>query len=300
MKKGEIEDWMSMVHVLFIDGLSMSAELSLDRIAFHGGTNLHLYWKSPRFSEGLDFLVSRDFAKKISAAMSRVETRMQRTIANHDPGFKIEFRDTTKDPDKKLEHRIVMTKDGIIGQAMVKAEFWQVEADYFKEYDSEFLIQKSSVSMPDNPLVILSTPIPAASLQATFADKVVALGLRPHLKWRDLFDLWWLDAQIGTDVAAHVESVKHHASGYEEASLKDGFDRFLAMDSQEILAKADPELKKWLPEELWNGYWPDAVRNMLRHARDVAGRFSDALDERPKDDVADMKRRKDYDTGFRL
>ena len=49
IRKDEIRDWMSVIHVLFIDGLSMSAELSLARIAFHGGTNLHLSWNSPRF-----------------------------------------------------------------------------------------------------------------------------------------------------------------------------------------------------------------------------------------------------------
>ena len=300
IRKDEIRDWMSMIHVLFIDGLSMSAELSLARIAFHGGTNLHLSWNSPRFSEDLDFLVSKDFARRIGAAMSKIETRMQQVIANHDPGFRIEIRDKTRDPDRMLDHRIVMTREGVIGQAMVKAEFWQVEAGYFKEYDSKFLIQKPGVSMPDGPLVALSTPIPAASLQASFADKVAALGLRQHLKWRDLFDLWWLDAQIGTDVARHVEAVRHHASCYRDVSLNDGFERFLARDPEEILAEADPDLKTWLPTMLWDGLWPDEVRNMVDHAMDIARRFSDALDERPEDDGAGMTREKDDDTDLRL
>ena len=300
IKDEEIRDWMSMIHVLFIDALSMSADLSLDHIAFHGGTNLRLSWGSPRFSEDLDFIVSKSFAERISAAMSKMEARMREVIAAHDPDFRIEIRNKTKNPDRMLIHHVVMTRDGVIGRAMVKAEFWQVEAGYLESYDSKPVVQKPALSKPDASLVVLSMPIPAATLHAALVDKVVALGLRAHLKWRDLFDLWWLDAQIGTDVDAHVEAVMHHASGYEEVSLKDGLDRFLDRNPEEIIRAADPDLKAWLPETLWNGMWPDQVRGMVNHARVVARRLGKALDERPGNVSGGKTTEKDDDTNFRL
>lgn len=289
-----------MLHVLFIDGLSMSAELSLDRIAFHGGTNLHLSWGSPRYSEDLDFLVSRDFAGRIRKIMAKIETRMQRVAAAHDPDLRIEIRDKTKDRNALLNYRVAMSRPGIIGQAMVKAEFWQVEADYFKKYNSKFVTQKAGVATFDKPLITLTPPMPAASLEAAFADKIVALSLRPHLKWRDLFDLWWIDKQIGANVVEHVDAVKHHASGYSGASLQDGIERFLARDPDDVLSTADPDLKRWLPKPLWDGLWPDEVRSMVAHARNLAEELGAILDKTPEGGSLDETTREDDGADFCL
>ena len=284
LRKDEIRDWSSMLHVLFIDGLSMSAELSLNRIAFHGGTNLHLTWGSPRFSEDLDFLVSREMGKRIDRVMKRVGSRMQQVAAAHDPDLKIEIRDRTKDRDALLNYRIVMTRPGRIGQAMVKAEFWQVEDEYLNRYGSEFQVPGSgrAWSSSGQPLLTLSPPIPTATLDASFSDKAVALALRPHLKWRDLFDLWWIGRQTGTKLLGRIETVKHHASGYSGIPLDEGFRRFLDRDPEDIVAVADPDLKRWLPEPLWESLWPDGIKDMVAHARGIAEEATVLLQAAPE------------------
>ncbi len=85
LEEDEARNWTSMLHVLFIDALSMSATLSLDHVVFHGGTNLHLSWGSPRLSENLDFLVSRDFAPKRGVGHFHREGRTGRERAAGGP-----------------------------------------------------------------------------------------------------------------------------------------------------------------------------------------------------------------------
>ena len=287
---------MSSLHLMFLHSISRLTQMSLENIAFHGGTNLHLSWNSPRFSEDLDFLVSKDFAGKIDAAMSRIEKDMNRIIAPRHPGTRIEILDRTRDRTRMLVHRIAMTRGGVIGKAMVKVVFWQVEPEYLKAYGSRFLRQRDHDQEPD-PIVRLSMPVPAADLDAAFADKVVALGLRERLKWRDLFDLWWLKSQIETDPELHVGAVRHHASGYGDISLTDGFRRFLDREPDGALASADPDLKRWLPERVWDSLWPDEVRNMVEHARTVAERFMESLEGHPENDET-RERGDDEDPGL--
>ena len=269
LQKNEARNWASMLHVLFIDSLLMSTSLSLDHIVFHGGTNLHLSWASPRFSEDLDFLASRDFSKRIPKSMKKIETRMKQIAIAHDPELEIQIQDKTKDHTQLLNYRIVMKKPYIIGQTMVKAEFWQVDSGYLERYQSVFMTPKVGL-VSDKPLIKLSLPVPVARLEAAFADKIIALAFRNHLKWRDLFDLWWISKQINPNPANYIHAILHHAQAYSKASIKEGLEKFLSLKTKDILTTADSDLKLWLPEPLWNSLWPDGVQDMVLYARNVA------------------------------
>lgn len=261
--------WAELAHIFFIDALSTSTPLSIDKVSFHGGTNLHLSWGSPRFSEDLDFLVSRELGPRIHALMPKIEKRMRLLAAATDPDLKVEIRDKTKDENGLLNFRIVLTSPGVVGQVMAKAEFWQVDQDYLQNYSSKFV----QLGKPQGIASRISQPIPVASLEAAFADKVVAIGYRPHLKWRDLFDLWWIDNQNQFDLAERIPDILHHASAYkgpDGKTLVEGLEGFLARDPEEIFGQADPDLKRWLPKSLWASLEGQGVRDMVDNARRIA------------------------------
>lgn len=48
-----------MIHALYLEALMSQTDWSLKDIAFQGGTSLRFSWKSIRFSEDLDFLLSK-------------------------------------------------------------------------------------------------------------------------------------------------------------------------------------------------------------------------------------------------
>lgn len=265
--------WAEMAHLFFIDALAATAPLALDRISFHGGTNLHFSRGSPRYSEDLDFLVTQDFGAQIVKLMPKIEKRMNALAAANDPDMRVEIRNRTRDDSGLLNFRVVLSSRAVVGQVMAKAEFWQVTPDYMKGYGSEFV-------QPRNPggfVSRISPPIPAATLESAFADKVVALAYRPFLKWRDLFDLWWIDRQsqgtILSSLPERMEAIAHNASAYRDTknkTLADGLQAFLDQDPEDVIAQADPDLRRWLPKHLWETLNPDGVREMVTHARAVA------------------------------
>ena len=271
--------WAEMAHVFFIDALSSGAPLALKQIAFHGGTNLHLSWGSPRFSEDLDFLVNRDFAGQMRDVMPRIERRMRSMMSAVDPSLQVKIDDRTREGSNLINFRIVITSPEIVGQSMVKAEFWQVGSDYLSDYETCF---KHPVARGDI-MSRLSQPLPAGTLEAAYADKVVALGNRPHLKWRDLFDLWWITGQEKVEPAAMVEQIRHQASAYtgpDGQSLSEGLRKFLERDPVDVMSQADPDLRRWLPKAFWDAVNPDGIREMVDRARHIAEVISTQLEAR--------------------
>lgn len=262
--------WADMAHLFFIDALSGATPLSLDRITFHGGTNLHLSWGSPRYSEDLDFLVSRSFGAEIAALMPKVAKRMQALATAEDPQLKIVIEDKTRDPEGLLNFRIKVSSPRVVGQVMAKAEFWQVTPEYLEGFDARFVQPGRSGEVRSR----ITQPLPVATLEAAFADKVVALANRPFLKWRDLFDLWWIAGQADISPQDQIARIEHHATAYRGThgdTISDGLARFLERDPGEIFTQADPDLRKWLPKSLWEALNPDGVREMVDNAREIAG-----------------------------
>lgn len=273
-------EWAEMAHLLFIDALSNTTPMQIDKVTFHGGTNLHISWGSPRYSEDLDFLVARDFGSLLVKQMPKIEKRMASVATLIDPNLKIEIRNKTKDPDGLLNYRIIVSSPEVMGQVMAKAEFWQVEPGYIEKVDRQFVQPRQTSGYMSR----ISQPIPVASMDAAFADKIVALSYRPYLKWRDIFDLWWLKGQTRIEPSERIENIMHHATAYEAPegmSLKSGLEAFLARDPKEMMESSDPDLKRWLPKQLWETLYPHGVQDMIDNARMMA---ESVIENLPADD----------------
>ena len=82
--------------------------------------------------------------------------------------------------------------------------------------------------------------MPAATLETAYCDKLTAFATRPYLKWRDIYDLWWIGTQ--TDAELEVSSIAgqflHNVSAYQtivNLSPAQALRRFLQNDPAELL-----------------------------------------------------------------
>lgn len=270
--------WARNAQLLILDSLMVETPWKVGEVAFHGGTSLHLSWRSPRFSEDLDFLISRQ-VPDIGAAMGRVARRVSEGLMAIDPGLRFEVRDKTADAQRLLVFHCVVTHPEVDGRAMVKAEFWRVDREYLDQYPVR-LRQPMAI---DDVVSRVQHPVPAATLSTAFCDKLTAFATRPRLKWRDVFDLWWIGTQTNEplDFATVVRQYQHNVSAYqtvESRSVAAALRVFLASDRDEVIALAPKDLRPFLSESAWQRYWPQGVAEMVDYTRSVLARIADAID----------------------
>lgn len=274
--------WSQTAHVLFLDSLMKVGRWKPSELAFHGGTSLHLSWQSSRFSEDLDFLLARtevDMKSVIEAA----EKSIQAGFRHFDSLFEVSLKDKTKDGDRMLVYQVVVSHPKVVGNAMVKAEFWRTPLEYLKAYPTELRTPKA----PMDYLGVMSYPVPAATLQTAFADKLVAFATRPHLKWRDIYDLWWIGTQSGQKLDMHAvcEQFLHNVTAYTTLGglpPHEALAEFLKRDRAAVIKQADPDLRNWLPPDLWRALNPQGVEQMVDYVYATLKAVSDQVHELTK------------------
>lgn len=270
--------WAQRLHVYLIEAIMADSRWTARDVAFHGGTSLHLSWQSPRFSEDLDFLLSdRRETEEVQRIMDRARARLQELVMRDDPDFRIELRNKTRDPGKMPVYHFVLTHPSYLGKVMVKTEFWRVTESYLENYPVVF---RTPVAKGD-VISTVSSAVPVARLETAFADKMTAFATRPHLKWRDIFDTWWIGTQTNADVDPDriARQFLHNVSAYrtlDDLPPAEALIKFLERDPEEVVAKAESDLRKWLPDSLWRRLWPDTVREMVEYTRETLTRVSDA------------------------
>lgn len=270
--------WSDLGHMLFIEALTSSSVLRTNQFAFHGGTSLHLSWKSPRFSEDLDFLLDRTLGERMTRLMRKVEKRLQALVFAVDPLLQVSIQDRTGEGENLLNYRITLSSPAVHGHVKVKAEFWQVDPDYLDRYETRF-----AYPVKEGDLISKVTqPLPAATLESAYADKMTALATRRHLKWRDLFDIWWIGRQTEIDPKTMASRFLHHVTAFqtvENLPPREALLKFLEHDPQKIAEEADPDLKKWLPPVLWSHLKGSGVNEIVAEVRDAIRRIADAIPE---------------------
>jgi predicted nucleotidyltransferase component of viral defense system len=270
--------WAQDAHLLFLDALMSESRLLVNQIAFHGGTSLYLSWQSARFSEDLDFLVRND-VKDLDIVFNKAFKKVQESFFAIDPNFKLEMKNKTKDSNRMDVVEIHITYLGYLGKAMIKAEFWKVEPGYLDNYPIELKTPKSINSFRVN----ISNPIPVASIATAYCDKLTAFATRPYLKWRDIYDLWWIGTQKQNDLPEIAEIAKqflHNVSAYttiDNAPPSLALLKFTEKDQDEIFNLAETDLKKWLPENLWERLYPDEVRKMILYVNETLKNVSNVI-----------------------
>ena len=137
---------------------------------------------------------------------------------------------------------------------------------------------KAPASVRDVSITSASIPVLRRArfrVSPRFASRV-AFATRPYLKWRDLYDLWWIGTQTTTrlDMPTLCRQFLHNLGAYNTLQglpPAEALALFLSHNRQALVAQADPDLKTWLPEALWKQLQGDGVRQMVDYVFQAIG-----------------------------
>ena len=154
---------------------------------FKGGTALRLLFRSPRFSEDLDFSVLLT-PKEIQALLTKVQASLMLEL----PGLELTKLHVGKETERyRLRYAGPETKYPIT----IKLDFHRVSK-----------VEKTQVSALETDFPVVIFPLIAhLSLEIIFSEKLQALATRS--KGRDVFDVWYL-ISLGQSLPQAVDRQK--------------------------------------------------------------------------------------------
>lgn len=287
-------EWAAKMQYQFLNALMEEHSVLSKGLAFQGGTSLHFSWRSPRLSEDLDFLISSRVEEELMArAVTNALQKTREAFLTEDPNFQIEIKDKSRDPDRMLVFHLTAANPQYVGKSMVKVEFWKVTPEYLAKYPTELRSPMKNGDMVST----VSNAAPAAALETAYCDKLTAFATRPYLKMRDVFDLWWIGTQTDADLAMPKVTAQflHNVTAYEtinDLAPAAALRKFLEQDPEAMFIKAEEELKQWLPEQVWQRYYPEGVRQMIDYTREALSAVADAIERPESVSAVNLKRAK--------
>lgn len=251
-------DLRQALHVATLDALMASRRWEPGDLVFQGGTSLHLAYGSPRYSEDLDFLVNSSL--NLQSIAKAVQARLEGTSWLVPQGAKLVV---SKAKDARNPHTFVVAIGGpeLIGAVRVKVELWRAPESTVNAVKTTV----SSIRLASGAASGLQTFVPTAELPEIYVDKVFALGARPYLKARDVFDLHWLVSH-GVAGVCTPESLRVRLATYPGETAAAWLVKAQARREElaSSLGPIEEDLKRWLPSS-----WPltgAAVRSMVQSA----------------------------------
>jgi predicted nucleotidyltransferase component of viral defense system len=251
------------LHVILLDALF--AHPGGPAMAFQGGTCLHLVHGGYRYSEDID-LAGADLdgdaaARIIERARPDIERLAVQVLGQGEPAWKAPrtrgrvttcwFHFTPRETSQRIRVKIELAR--------------------FPTYHAVVLPVRSSLDLLERrPLV---TALPPGEL---LAQKVTAALGRRYLKGRDLFDLWFLDAVLGTasDLEPDPDLLRRKLEDYDVAPS-----RHEVRERLDAVAAADlePEMSRFLPRRQRDQLGRESYRGIRERARDVLERAARAV-----------------------
>jgi predicted nucleotidyltransferase component of viral defense system len=230
---------------------AMSDAGILRHAVFQGGTALRLCYGGDRYSEDLDFVCGKagsyftdvEFKELIEAALETTKKTL-----NRDFGIAVDRISLKKPPHPDLvkQEPITVAAWQIIvpieatpraPRSLIKIEFANVPA-----YETKPMPVRATPGLVQVQDVILTVETPNEIL----ADKAVALTAREVLKFRDVWDVWFLQNKLDAKVAREV--VQKKFADYGTSDMETKAEKRLAELSSEATPNAFlSEMKRFLP-----------------------------------------------------
>jgi predicted nucleotidyltransferase component of viral defense system len=230
---------------------AMSDAGILRHAVFQGGTALRLCYGGDRYSEDLDFVCGKagsyftdvEFKELIEAALETTKKTL-----NRDFGIAADRISLKKPPHPdlvKLEPITVAAWQIIVPieatprapRSLIKIEFANVPA-----YETKPMPVRATPGLVQVQDVILTVETPNEIL----ADKAVALTAREVLKFRDVWDVWFLQNKL--DAKVDREVVQKKFADYGTSDMEAKAEKRLAELSIEATPNAFlSEMKRFLP-----------------------------------------------------
>lgn len=230
---------------------AMSDAGILRHAVFQGGTALRLCYGGDRYSEDLDFVCGKagsyftdvEFKELIEAALETTKKTL-----NRDFGIAADRISLKKPPHPDLvkQEPITVAAWQIIvpieatpraPRSLIKIEFANVPA-----YETKPMLVRATPGLVQVQDVILTVETPNEIL----ADKAVALTAREVFKFRDVWDVWFLQNKL--DAKVDREVVQKKFADYGTSDMEAKAERRLAELSSEATPNAFlSEMKRFLP-----------------------------------------------------
>ncbi|WMT73495.1 nucleotidyl transferase AbiEii/AbiGii toxin family protein [Bradyrhizobium sp. Ash2021] len=230
---------------------AMSDAGILRHAVFQGGTALRLCYGGDRYSEDLDFVCGKagsyftdvEFKELIEAALETTKKTL-----NRDFGIAPDRISLKKPPHPDLvkQEPITVAAWQIIvpieatpraPKSLIKIEFANVPA-----YETKPMPVRATPGLVQVQDVILTVETPNEIL----ADKAVALTAREVLKFRDVWDVWFLQNKL--DAKVDREVVQKKFADYGTSDMEAKAEKRLAELSSEATPNAFlSEMKRFLP-----------------------------------------------------
>ena len=235
---------------------AMSEGGILRHAVFQGGTALRLCYGCERYSEDLDFVCGKAGSYFTDVEFKElIETALETTkkTLNRDFGIAAEQISLKKpdDPDLVKQTPITVAAWQIIvpveatpraPKSRIKIEFANVPA-----YDTKPVPVKVTAGLVQVQDVILT----AETIHEILADKAVALTARETLKYRDVWDVWYLQNLLNATVDREV--VEKKFADYGSTETQEKAKKRVAELSKAATAKAFlTEMKRFLPAKRVN------------------------------------------------
>jgi len=248
---GEMEQNLikETIHLHLLSALSDAGVLR--HVVFQGGSALRLCYGGERYSDDLDFVCGKrgayveaiEFEKLVQNALEAAKGSLHRNFGidpNHvtlkqpsDPmGIKNETVSVTS-----WQIIVPVTSTPHSPKSIIKIEFANVPS-----YDSRPNVAKVTQGLAQIQDVILSVE----SANEILADKAVALTARTVLKYRDVWDVWYLVNRLNAQVDRETVAKKFSDYGTTDVLTK-------AKRQSQILAQDSTvnsfvrEMKRFLP-----------------------------------------------------
>jgi len=208
-----------------------------NNLVFQGGTALRLFYGNPRFSEDIDLVLKegeKDY--NLSSLLPQIEQFTHDTFPFLDL---VELKTQKTEPD--LQRFILTTRSDVPDQNLRV----HIELAFFPSY-------RNSPKILDYP------PIqPVVNVEESLeilADKVCALALRPYLKGRDLWDIYYLNKERSIEIEWDLVQKKVQDYKVLVSELEKRFQRAREKIKSEGVSILDNELDRFLPKHVLDQY----------------------------------------------
>lgn len=257
-----------------------------ERLTFQGGTALRLCYQGSRYSEDLDFVGGDDFSGDSMAVFSSVLAEQIGQVY----GLEVEVGETTSvkegasvevqrwrtkvkvpQPDPSVQQKHIINIE-IASVPAHQRDLVAVQANY------------PSITLPFSSLIV-----PTETLDEILADKMLALGARPYLKYRDVWDIkFLLDRGIQPDFSLLGTKVGDY-HGNLGAYLKALRDRQAQLQDPATHASFSSEMSRFVDAPVAEQFrTPTTVQRILDRSVRLIGEICDWYGPRVQNDPDDL------------
>lgn len=224
----------------------MSEAGLLSKLTFIGGTCLRACYGSSRLSEDLDFTGGGDFSRESMTSLKGV--LIKRLYEKY--GLPIDVSEPVREGGNVDTWKLRITTRP--GSNYLPAQRIHIDICAIPSYDSRPMMLRNhyGVDMGTSGLILR-----AESREEIFADKMIALSLRPNrIKNRDLWDIAWLHQQgviLPVDLVQFKIDDHHSTKDVFAGQLKDRVKQI--RENAEVRDGFIYEMRRFLPQDIVRG-----------------------------------------------